>query len=104
MGREETLIVIDDDGPSAMSLQALLEVHGFAVRIFRSAEEFLQAYDQVCDLASCLLLDLRLPGMSGLDLQRELAARGSRLPIVMISGHADNQSLQQAILDQSPKQ
>ena len=90
-----TVFVVDDDLASALSLQALLEAYGFDVRTFASAEEFLGAYDG--RQQGCLVLDLRLPGMSGLELQRELIARNWRLPVIMISGHADRQSHFQAV-------
>lgn len=95
MSFDGTLFVVDDDVASALSLKALLGAYEFNVKLFDCAEDFLEAFDGRSK--SCLVLDLRLPGMSGLDLQNELAQRDIRLPIVMISGHADEQSHAQAI-------
>ena len=88
-------MVVDDDPASALSLKVLLEAYEYDVQVFHSAEEFLDSYDG--QSPGCLVLDLRLTGMSGLDLQKDLAHRGVRLPIVMISGHADDKSHAQAI-------
>ena len=80
--------VVDDDKSVRESLPDLLRELGFAVRAFPSAEEFL-ASDCVGQ-TRCLLLDIAMPGMSGLDLQRELALRGQKIPIVFITGHGDD--------------
>ena len=79
--------LVDDDESVRESLPDLLRELGFAVRAFPSAEEFL-ASDCVGQIR-CLLLDIAMPGMSGLDLQRELALRGQEIPIVFITGHGD---------------
>lgn len=88
--------VVDDNPASAMSLKAVLTAYEFNVKTFESAEAFLDILDDIHP-ESCLVLDLRLPGMSGLELQQELAVREVELPIVMISGHADQQSVDQAL-------
>lgn len=95
---DEVVFVVDDDEASAISLQALLEANDFRVRVYSSAEEFLDAYQGE---KGCLVLDLRLPGMSGLELQKEVVDRGLGLPVVMISGHADGQSHRQAMANGS---
>lgn len=94
MTLSETVFVVDDDVASALSLQALLQAYDYDVQTYGSAEEFVSAYEG--KQKGCLVLDLRLSGMSGLELQRELLARNWRLPVVMISGHADKQSTLQA--------
>jgi len=86
---EECLVhVVDDDAGLRRSLRFLLDSVGWRVRLYASAEEFL-------DLAapptqpSCLLLDIRMPAMSGLELQQVLRERGVHLPILFMTGHAD---------------
>jgi FixJ family two-component response regulator len=78
--------VVDDDEAVRDSLQFLLEP-GYRVKTFDSAEAFLRGYDPKA--IACLILDVRMPGMSGLQLQEELLARGSHLPVVFITGHGD---------------
>jgi len=78
--------VVDDDEAVRDSLQFLLEP-GYQVATFDSAEAFLDRYDPKA--IACLILDVRMPGMSGLQLQEELLARGSHLPVVFITGHGD---------------
>jgi FixJ family two-component response regulator len=78
--------VVDDDEAVRDSLQFLLEPT-YQVATFDSAEAFLGRYDPKA--IACLILDVRMPGMSGLQLQEELLARGSHLPVVFITGHGD---------------
>ncbi len=78
--------VVDDDEAVRDSLQFLLEP-AYQVQTFASAEEFLARYD--AKAIACLILDVRMPGMSGLQLQEELLARRSHLPIVFVTGHGD---------------
>jgi FixJ family two-component response regulator len=87
--------VVDDDISVRESVPDLLEQVGFAVQAFPSAEAFLAA--DLADATGCLVLDVGLPGMSGLDLQQELARRGKRVPIVFITANGDN-SLQPRLL------
>jgi len=82
-----TIFLVDDDEALRRATTRLLRSHGLEVQAFESAEEFLARYDAA--LPGCLLLDLRLPGQSGLELQRTLAARGATPPIVFVTGHAD---------------
>ncbi len=87
MQSEATVFVVDDDEAARVMLQFLLGSVGLRSEGFASAEEFLQRYDP--DQPGCLLLDVRMPGMSGLELQNRLANRGSRLPIIVLTGHGD---------------
>ncbi|MFC4298479.1 MAG: response regulator transcription factor [Castellaniella sp.] len=82
-----TIYIVDDDEAVRDSLRWLLEANGYAVRSFASAEEFLAAYDP--ELVGVLIADIRMPGMSGLELQEALIARKAPLPIVFITGHGD---------------
>lgn len=75
--------VVDDDESVRESLPDLLRELGFAARAFSSAEEFL-ASDSIAE-ARCLILDIAMPGMNGLDLQRELKLRGQKIPIIFIT-------------------
>jgi len=87
--RDESLglvYVVDDDEAVRDSLQFLLEP-SYRVNTFDSAEAFLRGYDPKA--IACLILDVRMPGMSGLQLQEELLALGSHLPIVFVTGHGD---------------
>ncbi len=79
--------VVDDDEAVRDSLGMLLESVGHQAKLFGSANDFLDSIDAVHP--GCLILDVRLPGMSGLDLQRELTVRGVEIPIVFITGHGD---------------
>jgi FixJ family two-component response regulator len=82
-----TVYVVDDDEAVRDSVQWLLEGQGFRARCFGSAEDFLARYDPR-DIA-CALIDIRMDGMSGLELQDRLVERGSPLPIAFITGHGD---------------
>ena len=81
------VFVVDDDPSVRSSLKFLLSSMGLQVESFDSAETFLQRKPP--DAPSCLVLDVRLRGLSGLDFQRELAARNIRIPIVFLTGHGD---------------
>lgn len=82
-----TVFIVDDDEAVRDSLRWLLEANGYRVKVFSSAEEFLNTYDP--DHIGVLIADVRMPGMSGLELQEELIARDALLPIVFITGHGD---------------
>jgi RNA polymerase sigma factor (sigma-70 family) len=87
MTRASVVFVVDDDPSVRSSLKFLLSSVGLQVESFDSAETFLQRKSP--DAPSCLVLDVRLRGLSGLDFQRELAARNIRIPIVFVTGHGD---------------
>jgi len=79
--------VIDDDASMRRSLNTLLRSVGLDVYLFSSAQEFMQAKRP--DVPACLVLDVRLPGMSGLAFQQELVRAGVALPVIFLTGHAD---------------
>jgi FixJ family two-component response regulator len=81
------IAIVDDHPGLREAIAALLESAGYHSRSFESAEEFLRCGDAA--RAACLVLDERLPGIDGLELQRRLGETGSRLPIVFISAHED---------------
>jgi len=82
-----TVFVVDDDPSIRSSLKFLIGTVGLQVESFESTNSFLER--PLPDAPSCLVLDVRLHGMSGLDFQRELAARNTRIPIIFITGHGD---------------
>jgi FixJ family two-component response regulator len=81
------VFVVDDDLAVREALSSLIRSVGLNVETFASAQAFLQF--QRPDAAACLVLDVRMPGLSGLELQRELSRSGHRIPIVFITGHGD---------------
>jgi FixJ family two-component response regulator len=92
-----TIAVVDDDESVRESLPDLLKEFGYASRAFESAEDFL---DSNCvGQVGCLILDVAMGGMSGLDLQRELKVRGQKIPIIFITAHRDD-SLCPDVLEQ----
>ena len=82
-----TVFIIDDDADVRASIAGLLKSVGLRSEMFGSAQEFLQRHAP--DVPSCLVLDVRLPGMNGLDVQHQLAAAGILTPIIFITGHGD---------------
>ena len=82
-----TILVIDDDVDLRNSLRRLLRSVGLNAKLFASVSDFLKS--EPTEGPSCLVLDVRLPGQSGLEFQRELAAAGRELPIIFITGHGD---------------
>ncbi|KAA6186350.1 response regulator transcription factor [Thiohalocapsa marina] len=87
MTQVTTVFVVDDDQAMRASLQWLIESIGMRVETFDSAQAFLDAYYP--GRAGCLLLDVRMPGMSGLELQAYLTRREIRIPVIIITGHGD---------------
>jgi FixJ family two-component response regulator len=84
---QPTVYFVDDDASVRDALSLLLSLKGFLSRVFASGETFLETYRP--EWRGCLLTDLRMPGMSGIELQRELSARGATLPVVLLTAHGD---------------
>src|SRR6266550_3113722 len=82
-----TVFVIDDDAGVRASIQGLLKSVGLRSETFGSAQELLRSKRQ--EGTSCLVLDVRLPGVNGLDFQRQLADAGVQIPIIFVTGHGD---------------
>ena len=82
-----TVFIVDDDGDVLRSMRYLIESIGLRVETFASAQEFLDAYRP--DVPGCLVVDVRMPGLSGLDLQDELRERGAEIPVIVITGYGD---------------
>jgi len=85
--KEPIVFVIDDDASMRRALTNLFQSVGLAVQVFGSAPEMLKS--KLPDVASCLVLDIRLPGLSGLDFQTELAKANIHIPIIFMTGHGD---------------
>ena len=83
----QQVFIVDDDRSVRTSLARLLHSAGYEAKVFSSATEFLQR--RVDDGVACLILDVMMPGISGISLQRQLAAKRSNLPIIFLSGHGD---------------
>ena len=81
------VFVVDDDPSIREAIKSLISLAGLRVETFGTAQEFLR--NKRPDLPGCVVLDVELPGLSGLDLQRELAAQGIKLPIIFITGYGD---------------
>jgi FixJ family two-component response regulator len=84
---QNTVLIIDDDASMRESLSDLFQSVGMNTVLFGSASEFLQS--KLPEVPSCLVLDIRLPGMSGLDFQTQLADANIHIPVIMITGHGD---------------
>jgi FixJ family two-component response regulator len=95
MDKQDTVFVVDDDEGIREGLGLLLETVGQSYELYSSAIEFLDAYD--ASKGGCLVLDIRMPRMSGLDLQEKLNEQGSLLPIIFITGHGDIQMAVEAM-------
>lgn len=87
MNTQPTIFIVDDDPAARESVAALVASHGMPVEKFGRAEEFLAAYDPA--RRGCLIVDVRMTGMSGLELIEKLSARGATLPVIVITGFAD---------------
>ena len=83
----QVVFVIDDDASMRDAVSRLLNAVGLTVQTFASAREFLAG--KLPDVPGCAVLDVRLPGLSGLDLQREMVERGIHIPVIFITGHGD---------------
>ena len=87
MNEPETVVIVDDDEAVRSALKLLLQTVGLTTRSFASATDFLAKWD--LRAPGCLVLDVRMPGMSGLELQEQLNLRGAVLPVIFITGHGD---------------
>ena len=93
---KETVFIVDDDASIRDSLSLLLSLRGYATALFANAEDFLAALQP--DWRGCVVVDIRMPGMSGLELQRCLRERGPSLPVIVITAHGDVAAARQAFL------
>jgi FixJ family two-component response regulator len=81
------VLIVDDDAPVRKALRRLVQAAGYDAEVFTVADEYLER--EPVEPPACLVLDMRMPGMSGLELQRVIAGTARSLPIVFITGHAD---------------
>lgn len=95
MTSDPCVYIVDDNRDARDSVEALVSSRGVATRVFSSADEFLSAFSG--DPAGCLVTDIRMPGMSGLELQEVLCKRKVRIPIILITGYGDIPSAVQAM-------
>src|SRR5919108_3502431 len=91
----QVVSIVDDDASLRRSLRNLLTSTGLRVETFESAEAFLES--GVRDSTGCLVLDLRMPGMGGLGLLRSLVASGSRIPVIILTAHGDDDTRQRSL-------
>ncbi len=84
---QSTVYIVDDDQAIRHAMELLMRSVGLSYEIFHSGDDFLSSYDS--DRAGCLVLDIRMPGLGGLELQEKLNELGSTLPIIFITGHGD---------------
>ncbi len=94
-GESAIVTVVDDDDSLRDALQGLLKAAGFPAQAFASAEEFLKSGQQ--QKTECLITDIRMPGMSGLELQAQLNAEHRRIPIIFLTAHGDEKMRMQAL-------
>jgi FixJ family two-component response regulator len=95
MNEAATVFIVDDDPSIRRSLERLVRSDGYQVQVFVSARQFLERAD--IKKPDCLVVDVRMPGQSGLDLQQVLETAGSTVPIIFITGHADGPLAEQAL-------
>ena len=91
----KVVAIVDDDAPVRVALEGLLKSAGLTARAFESAETFIESGQQ--SQVACLIADIRMPGMSGLELQAKLNAEHCRIPIIFITAHGDAQMRMQAL-------
>ena len=94
-GKTKLVAIVDDDDSMRSALQGLMKVQGLPARAYASAEEFLKSGQQ--SQTACLIADIRMPGMSGLELQSKLNAEHCKIPIIFITAHGDAKMRMQAL-------
>lgn len=87
MSREQTVFVVDDDVAVARAVSRFLKAHGYPIKVFNSAQEFMDFYKP--ELGGCLVLDLSMPRINGLELQSWMVSKGHLLPILFLTGSDD---------------
>jgi FixJ family two-component response regulator len=97
MSAAQIVVIIDDDELVRNALQGLMDAAGFEARTFASAEDFLDSNGLLRHNTGCLIADIRMPGMSGLELQQTLNAKACRIPTIFITAHGDAEMRLQAM-------
>lgn len=95
MSSNPLISIVDDDESVREAIESLIKSVGYKAQVFESAEQFLDRNN--IEEESCLILDVKMPGMSGLELQRRLATEGYQIPIIFISAHSDDKTRAQAL-------
>ncbi|MFZ3361514.1 MAG: response regulator [Xanthobacteraceae bacterium] len=95
MPKPATISIVDDDGWARDGIRVLVESLGYEAFAFVSAEQFLES--DVLNTTACVITDLQMPGLSGLDLQRELGSKGYRIPIIFITAFPDDRRREHAL-------
>ncbi len=95
MAEDPVVSIVDDDVSVRRSTRRLLQSSGFRAEVFASAEEFLDS--ELAGNTACLILDLRMPGMNGLELQRRLAQNGNAVPVIFLSAQASEEDERSAL-------
>jgi len=85
--QSSSIAIVDDDQPVREALESVLKASGFLTKTFATAEEFLESDDR--EMTACLILDVRLPRMSGIELQQRLVEAHSQIPIIFVTAHGD---------------
>ena len=92
--RTATVFIVDDDASARTGLGRLIRVAGYDVKLFADASTFLKEVSETSN--ACVVLDLRMPGLSGINLQEELASRGTSMPVIMVTAEEDSETRRQA--------
>ena len=95
--KTELVAIVDDDGLVRQALESVVKAAGFMTETFASAEDFLDS--NPINRTTCLILDVRLPGMSGIELQRRLRAKNNGIPIIFVTAHGDASTRDRAMQD-----
>jgi len=86
---QSTILIVDDDASTRIALERVLNHHGYLVRVFDNPARFIESIDPSYGHAHCAILDMRMQGLRGLDVQRALIERGVRLPVIFLSGESE---------------
>jgi FixJ family two-component response regulator len=97
VSKSDLVVIVDDDELVRQALESVVKAAGFTTETFGSAEDFLDSIPMYS--ATCLILDVRLPGMSGIELQRRLRAKNSGIPIIFVTAHGDASTRDRAMED-----
>ena len=89
MSPHSTILIVDDDASTRIALERVLNYHGYVVRVFDNPARFIESIDPSYGHAHCAILDMRMQGLRGLDVQRALIERGVQLPVIFLSGESE---------------
>jgi FixJ family two-component response regulator len=95
MPKQTLIAIVDDDESLRLALRGLMKSVGFSAEVFASAEDFLASH--LLPVAVCLIADMQMPGMSGIELHRRLVSSGSRIPVILITAYPDDATRTRAL-------